>query len=159
MRLPNLNKLFQAQLQDLYSAESQILRTMPRLAKRVASDQLREAMESHAQETRGQLERLKRISESLGVKITGRKCKAMQGLIEEGKEAMESRGDEAVLDAALIAAAQRVEHYEISAYGTAVAIAEALGHKDAVRTLKKIELQEGNTDKKLTAICESELLN
>jgi ferritin-like metal-binding protein YciE len=158
MSLDNMSDLLEEQLQDLYNAENQLAKALPKMAKTASNPKLKKAFEMHLEETKQHAELVKGVCEELDFKATGKVCKAMKGLIEEGKEVLEEDGEPDVIDAALIAAAQRIEHYEISAYGTVVAIAEALGHRNAVRTLKKIELQEGNTDKKLTAICESELL-
>jgi ferritin-like metal-binding protein YciE len=158
MSLDNMSDLLEEQLQDLYNAENQLTKALPKMAKKATNPKLKKAFESHLAETRQHAELVKEVCGDLDFKHTGKVCKAMKGLIEDGKEVLEEDGEPDVIDAALIAAAQRVEHYEISAYGTVVAMAEALGHKNAARTLKKIELQEGNADKKLTAICESELL-
>ena len=119
MKLTTLSKLFEDQLKDIYNAESQILKALPKMAKKATAVELKEAFTSHLQETKQQVERLSQIAERLGHKLTGKKCKAMEGLIEEGAEVLEADGPGPVIDAALIAAAQRVEHYEISAYGTA----------------------------------------
>jgi ferritin-like metal-binding protein YciE len=159
MSLENLSDLLEEQLKDLYSAENQLLKALPRMAKKASSSKLRQAFEMHTRETEEHVERLKQVCESLDFKPTGKVCKAMKGLIEEGKEAMGEDGEDAMIDGAMIAAAQKVEHYEISGYGTVVAIAKALGHNDAARILQKTADEEGNTDKKLTAISEGELLH
>lgn len=158
MSLDNMTDLLEEQLQDLYNAENQLAKALPKMAKKASNPKLKKAFEMHLEETKQHAELVKEVCGELDFKHTGKVCKAMKGLIEEGKEVLEEDGEPDVIDAALIAAAQRVEHYEIAAYGTVVAMAEALGHKGVVRTLKKIELQEGAADKKLTAICESELL-
>ena len=128
MKLASLDRLLEDQLKDLYSAENQLVKALPKMAKRASSGGLKEAITSHLEETKQHVERLDRIGQTLGVKLSGKKCKAMEGLIEEGAEALESDGPGPVIDAALIAAAQRVEHYEIAAYGT------ALRHRTAQRS-------------------------
>src|SRR5271163_3392207 len=128
MKLPTIAKLLEDQLKDLHSAEAQLVRALPKLAKKASSKGLVEAISSHLQETKHHVERLDQIGQTLGIKLTGKKCKAMEGLIEEGAEVLEAEGPGPVIDAALIAAAQRVEHYEISAYGSARALATHLGH-------------------------------
>jgi ferritin-like metal-binding protein YciE len=154
MKLSTLNELLQHQLKDLYSVESQLVKALPKMAKGASSEELQEALTNHLGETRGQVERLQRISEALGLKLTGKKCRAMEGLIEEGKEVLEADGQEPVIDAALIAAAQRVEHYEISAYGSARALAEQLGHREVVPLLQQTLDEESAADEKLTQIAE-----
>ena len=157
MKLESLDKLFHDQLKDLYSAESQLIRALPRMAKAAGNDALRKAIESHLAETKVQKERLEQIGERLDLKLTGKKCAAMEGLLEEGKEVLEADGPEPIIDAALIAAAQRVEHYEISAYGTARSLAQHLGHKEAVALLDKTIHEEGDADHKLTEIAEQKI--
>jgi ferritin-like metal-binding protein YciE len=128
------------------------------MAKKASADGLKEAILSHLEETKGHVERLDRIGEDLGVKLSGKKCKAMEGLIEEGAEVLESDGPGAVIDSALIAAAQRVEHYEISAYGTARALAEHLGHTEAASLLQETLDEESAADQKLSSISLEEIL-
>jgi ferritin-like metal-binding protein YciE len=152
MKLPTLAKLFEDQLKDIYNAESQILKALPRMVKRASAGDLKEAFASHLKETKQQVERLDQIAAGLGHKLTGKKCKAMEGLIEEGAEILEAEGPGPVIDAALIAAAQRVEHYEISAYGTARALAEQLGHEDVVELLQETLDEESAADEKLSGI-------
>ena len=154
MKIESLEKLFVDQLKDLYSAEAQIIRALPKMAKAASSEELRQAFEEHLEVTKRQKERLERIAERLGTKPNGKKCVAMEGLIEEGKEILEAEGPGAVIDAALIAAAQRVEHYEISAYGTARALAQHLGNAEAVRLLDETAKEEGETDQLLTQLAE-----
>ena len=129
MKMSSLQELLVAQLKDLYSAENQLVKALPKMAKNVTSDALREAIENHLEETRGQVERLQKIGEMLDAKLTGHKCVGMEGLIEEGAEVLEEDGPEAILDAAVVAAAQRVEHYEMAGYGTARTMAELLGQQ------------------------------
>lgn len=157
MKIESLEKLFVDELKDIYSAESQIIRALPKMAKSANSPLLREAFETHLEETKVQKERLDRIGEALDVRLTGKKCVAMEGLIEEGKEILEADGLPSLIDAALIAAAQRVEHYEISAYGTARALAQHLGYDEAVQLLDETIHEEGATDHKLTQIAESDV--
>ena len=150
-----LEELLVDELKDLYSAENQIIKALPKMAKAATSPELKRAFERHLEETRRQVERLNQIGEALDIRLTGKKCKGMEGLIEEGKETMEEDLDENALDAGLIGAAQKVEHYEIAAYGTARTHAEMLGHTKAARLLQQTLDEEGATDKKLTALAES----
>ena len=154
MKLDSLQKLYIAELQDLYSAENQILKALPKMAKNATNPQLRTAFERHFEETRGHVTRLEQIAAELDFTPKGKKCKGAEGLIEEGKEVIEEFEDE-TLDAGLIGAAQRVEHYEIAGYGTARAHAELLGYKKAARLLQQTLDEEERTDKKLTQIAES----
>jgi len=156
--MDSLNELLEDELKDLYSAENQLVKALPRMAKKAASESLQEAFLAHLEETQGQVERLDKIGQLMGIKLTGKKCKAMEGLIEEGKEILEEEGRSAVIDAALIGAAQRVEHYEIAAYGTVKAIAEHLGLDKVVKLLDATLEEEGEADKKLTAISLEEVL-
>lgn len=152
MKLNSLDDLLKDQLKDLYSAENQILKALPKMAKKATSDSLAEAFTAHLEETELHVERLTQIGKLLGATLSGKKCKAMEGLIQEGKEALESSGDGRVVDAALIAAAQRVEHYEISAYGTARALAEEVGLPDIAELLQETLDEESATDDKLTTL-------
>ena len=147
-------ELFQDQIKDLYSAEKQIIQALPKMAKKTTNPELRGAFERHLEETRGQAARLEQIAEELDFNPRGKKCKGAEGLIEEGKEAIEQFEGE-VLDAALIGAAQRVEHYEMAGYGTARAHAELLGFTKAARLLQQTLDEETRTDKKLSQIAES----
>jgi ferritin-like metal-binding protein YciE len=158
MELSNLNKLLVDQIKDLYSAETQLIRALPKMAKRAASPELKDAFERHLEETQGHVERLEAVGSELEVKLGGKKCKAMAGLIEEGQEAVAAEGEEPVIDAALIAAAQRVEHYEISAYGSARAMAEQLGQSRVAQLLQQTLDEEVATDEKLTKIAEGGVL-
>ncbi len=151
-KLNELSDLLEEQLKDLYSAENQLLKALPKAAKAASTPALAKAFESHLEETHGHVERLEKIGEILEIKLTGKKCKAMEGLVNEASEALEADGNEAVVDAGIIADAQRIEHYEISAYGTARAIAESLGHQDVVKLLQKTIEEEGNADKTLSKI-------
>jgi ferritin-like metal-binding protein YciE len=149
-----LEELLIDELKDLYSAENQIIKALPKMAKAVTAPELKRAFERHLEETRRQVERLEQIGEALEIKLTGKKCMGMEGLIDEGKEAMEEFEDNA-LDAALIGAAQKVEHYEIAGYGTARTHAEMLGYTKVARLLQQTLNEEGATDKKLTQLAES----
>ncbi len=153
--MDTLNELFEEQIKDLYSAEKQLTKALPKMAKKATSVKLKSGFEQHLKETEAQIERLETIAEMWGFKPTGKKCKAMEGLIEEGKEVLEEDGDDNVLDLALIAAAQRVEHYEISAYGSAKAMASSLGCSETTALLNTTLQEESATDKKLTEISEA----
>ena len=150
-----LEELLVDELKDLYSAENQIIKALPRMAKATSAPELKRAFERHLEETRRQVERLNQIGDALEIKLTGKKCKGMEGLLEEGKEVMEEDLDENALDAGLIGAAQKVEHYEIAAYGTARTHAEMLGYSKVARLLQQTLNEEGATDKKLTQLAES----
>jgi ferritin-like metal-binding protein YciE len=150
-----LEELLVDELKDLYSAETQIVKALPKMIKAAGSPELKRAFERHLEETRRQVERLNQIADNLDVKLTGKKCKGMEGLIEEGKEIMEEDLDENAVDAGLIGAAQKVEHYEIAAYGTARTHAQLLGLTKVARLLQQTLDEEGATDKKLTALAES----
>jgi ferritin-like metal-binding protein YciE len=154
MKLETLEDLFGHLLQDLYSAEKQITRALPKLAKAVEDPDLAEALESHLEETKEQVTRLETIFEELEKSPGRKKCKGMEGLLEEGSELIEEEPDPMVLDAGLISAAQRVEHYEISAYGTAVEWARLLGHAKAEKLLQQTLEEESAANEKLTALAE-----
>jgi ferritin-like metal-binding protein YciE len=158
MKIPSVAKLFEDQLKDIYSAENQLVKALPKMAKHASSRNLKAAITSHLEETKRQVKRLNQIGESLGIKLTGKKCKGMEGLIAEGAEILEADGPGAVLDAGLIAGAQRVEHYEISAYGTARTLAGQLGHHNAVELLQESLDEESAADEKLTSLSEGEVL-
>jgi ferritin-like metal-binding protein YciE len=158
MKLPTIEKLLEDQLKDIYNAETQLVKALPRMAKKASSQGLKDAITSHLEETKNHVERLNQVGESLGIKLSGKKCKAMEGLIEEGGEVLEAEGPGPVIDAALIAAAQRVEHYEISAYGSARALAKQLEHEDVVELLTETLDEEAAADEKLTSISEQEIL-
>jgi ferritin-like metal-binding protein YciE len=150
-----LEELLVDELKDLYSAENQIIKALPKMAKTATSPELKRAFERHLEETRTHVERLEQIGEQLGSKMTGKKCHGMEGLIEEGKEIMEEDLDDNAIDAGLIGAAQKVEHYEIAAYGTARTHATVLGLTKVARLLQQTLNEEGATDKKLTQLAES----
>jgi ferritin-like metal-binding protein YciE len=154
MKMKTLHDLFVDELKDLYSAETQLTKALPKMAKAASSDELREAFLSHLKETEGQIKRLDKIFKKLDASPKGKKCKAMEGLVEEGKEAIELDAEDAVRDAALIAAAQRVEHYEMAGYGTVRTYAQLLDMEDAVELLQETLDQEGAADEKLTEIAQ-----
>jgi ferritin-like metal-binding protein YciE len=157
MQQNGFHKLFIEELKDLYSAETQLTKALPKMAKAASSAELRRAFEQHLQETEGHIQRLEQIFQELERSPRGKRCKGMAGLIEEGSEMIEEHkdGEAEVLDAGLIAAAQRVEHYEIAAYGTARTFAQQMGHQKAVNLLQQTLDEEYATDKKLTALAES----
>ncbi|MEO5957720.1 MAG: ferritin-like domain-containing protein [Opitutaceae bacterium] len=140
------------ELKDLYSAENQLVKALPKMAKAATSDELREAFETHLQQTEGHVQRLEQAGKLLGESMKGKKCKAMEGLVEEGKEVMEEDMEPAILDLALIGAAQRVEHYEIAGYGCARTLAEISGEDKVAKILQETLDEEGETDKLLTEI-------
>ena len=150
-----LHDAFIDELRDTYDAEKQLTKALPKLAKAAASDELRTAFESHLEETRGQIERLERVFESLDEKVRGKHCEGIAGIIEEGKSIMEEEFDEATMDACLIAAGQRAEHYEMAAYGTLVAWARSMGHEEAASLLQQTLDEEKAADDKLTSIAEA----
>jgi ferritin-like metal-binding protein YciE len=149
-----LHDAFVDELRDTYDAEKQLVKALPKLAKAATSDDLREAFESHLEETQGHVERLERVFESLDEQVRGKHCEGIAGIIEEGKAIMEEDFDEAALDACLIAAGQRAEHYEMAAYGTLVSWARGMGHREAEKLLQKTLDEEKAADKKLTALAE-----
>ena len=149
-----LQELLHDELKDLYSAETQIIKALPKMVKAAESPDLKRAFERHLEETKRQAERLDEIANELDVKLTGKKCKGMEGVLEEGKEAI-AELDAENMDAGLIGAAQKVEHYEIAAYGTARTHAEMLGYRRVAKLLQQTLDEEGATDKKLTALAES----
>lgn|SRR5690606_9928976 len=155
MELQNLNDLLLDHLKDLYDAEHQITKALPKMAKAASSPQLKTAFEKHLSETENQIRRLEQVFETMGKKATRKTCKGMKGLIEEGEEILKEDAADDVRDAGLIAAAQKVEHYEIASYGTVRAYAEMLGMDEAADLLQKTLDEEGNTDKKLTQLAES----
>jgi len=147
-----LKELYIDELKDLYSAENQLVKALPQMAKAATSTKLRQGFEEHLEQTKGHVQRLEQIFESLDESPKGKKCKGMEGLIEEGSEITEEDFEGPVLDAGLIGAAQRVEHYEIAAYGTARAFAEELGESKHVSLLEATLSEEEATDEKLTEL-------
>jgi ferritin-like metal-binding protein YciE len=154
-KLNSLDDLLVHELQDIYNAESQVLKALPRMIKAASHPELRSAFEEHLEQTEGQVERLDQVFKLLGVPAKGKKCEGMAGLIEEGKRVMEEDAEPPVLDAALIAAAQKVEHYEIASYGCVCTYAEMLGYDQVHDLLGQNLDEEETTDEKLTALAES----
>jgi ferritin-like metal-binding protein YciE len=154
MALNSMDELFLNEIKDVYNAEKQLVAALPRMAKAAQAPELQQAITKHLRETEGHVKRLEQILRSLGEPLRGKKCKGMEGLIEEGKEILEEDGAPEVIDAAIISAAQRVEHYEIAAYGCLRAYAQLLGNTDADRLLQQTLAEEEATDKALTALGE-----
>jgi len=155
MQLSSLEDLFIDELKDLYSAETQLTKALPKMAKAASSKELKAGFEKHLKQTEGHVERLEQICEELEVSPKGKKCKAMEGLIEEGSEVIDEDAEPEVKDAALIAAAQRVEHYEIAGYGCVRTYAKLLGYNSAMKLLQQTLDEEGDTDKTLTKLAET----
>lgn len=149
-----MDELLLEELKDLYDAEKQLTKALPKMAKASSSEELRAAFEEHLRQTEGHVERLEQIFEQLGEKASGKKCAAMSGLIKEGEEVASDTDDGSVRDAGLIAAAQKVEHYEISGYGSVRTHAQMLGHDHAVRLLQETLDEEKQTDQKLNNLAE-----
>ena len=149
-----LHDAFIDELRDTYDAERQLTKALPKLAKAASSAPLREAFESHLAETQGQIERLEQVFESLDEKVRGKHCDGIAGIIEEGKSIMEEDFDDDTMDACLIAAGQRAEHYEMAAYGTLVAWARAMGHSEAADLLQETLDEEKAADEKLSSLAE-----
>jgi ferritin-like metal-binding protein YciE len=147
-----LRDLYIDELKDLYSAENQLVKALPKMAKAAASAELRQGFEKHLKQTQGQVQRLEKIFQALGESPKGKRCKGMEGLIEEGSEAIEEDYEGSVMDAALIGAAQRVEHYEIAGYGTVRSMAETLGEDGHVFLLEQTLEEEKETNEKLTEL-------
>jgi ferritin-like metal-binding protein YciE len=155
--MKKLKDLFEHQLKDLYSAEAQLVDALPKMVKNANDSKLKKAFEDHLEETKKHKERLEKVCDQLGIDPDGETCKAMKGLIEEAESFIEEEADDDVRDAGLIAEAQRVEHYEISGYGTAVRYAKELGHDDIAKTLKSTLDEEYNADDKLNDMAEDRL--
>jgi ferritin-like metal-binding protein YciE len=149
-----LHDAFIDELRDTYDAERQLAKALPKLAKAAANPKLREAFESHLEETKGQIERLEQVFETLEEKVRGKHCDGIAGIIDEGKAIMEEDFDDDTMDACLIAAGQRAEHYEMAAYGTLVAWAKAMGHDEAATLLQETLDEEKAADEKLSALAE-----
>jgi ferritin-like metal-binding protein YciE len=154
MQKDSLRQLYIDELKDLYSAETQMVKALPKIAKASSNPQLRQAFEEHLRQTSGHVSRLEQIFEMLGEKPTGKKCLGMEGLVKEGSETMQEDYTEAVKDAGIIGAAQRVEHYEIAGYGTVRAFAELLGENEHVSLLDETLNEEKEADEKLTRLAE-----
>jgi len=155
--MTTLEDLFVQNLKDIYNAEKQLVKALPKMAKAATSQKLRTAINEHLEQTEGQVERLDRVFQTLEMPARGTKCKAMEGLIEEGKEIMEEDFSDSVRDAAIIGAANKVEHYEIAGYGTLISYARLLGHPDAEKLLQETLQEEKEADRKLTELAESEI--
>ncbi|MBA3544415.1 MAG: ferritin-like domain-containing protein [Chthoniobacterales bacterium] len=155
MKLDTLRTLWIEELRDLYNAENQLLKALPKMAKRATTPELKEAFQSHLRETETHVERLDQLFVKLGKKPTGKTCKAMKGLVEEGSEMIKEDGPASVIDAGLIAAAQRVEHYEMAGYGVVRTFAGTLGEDEAQDLLQETLDEEGAADEKLTEIAEA----
>ena len=156
--MPAINTLEDAlydELKDLLHAEKQLTRALPKMAKAAQNEELKAAFEMHLEETQVQIERLEKAIESMGKKVSAKKCPAMEGIIEEGKEVMSEKGEPEALDAMIIAAAQKAEHYEIASYGTACTWAKQLGQTEALGLLKQNLAEEEATDKKLSKLAVS----
>lgn len=157
MSLKSLQDLYINELKDIYSAEKQVLQALPRMAKAASNPELQQAFEHHLDQTKEQIQRLETIFDDLERSPSGKRCKAMAGLVEEGKEVLGEEAEPDVRDAALIASAQRVEHYEISAYGTVRTFARELGFDKHVKLLQETLDEEGKTDKLLTGLAEARI--
>ena len=155
--MKNLNELFLETVKDIYYAEKKILKALPKMAKKATSEELSQAFETHSEETQGQVERLEKIFEILGKPARGKTCPAIDGIVEEGEEIMKEAENDTVRDAGMLAAAQAVEHYEISRYGTLKAWAEKLGMDDVAHLLGQTLEEEKATDEKLTELADSEI--
>jgi ferritin-like metal-binding protein YciE len=158
MKLNTLKQLYIEELRDLHSAENQLLKALPKMAKGASSEELKLAFENHLDQTKVHVERLEEIFERLDETPKGKTCQAMKGLVEEGSEILEEDGEESVLNAGIIAAAQKVEHYEIASYGTVRTFAQLLGEDEAAELLQETLDEEGEADKLLTQLAQ-EIVN
>lgn len=154
MQKDSLRQLYVNELKDLYNAETQLVKVLPKMAKASSNAELRQGFEEHLRQTSEHVSRLEQIFDMLGEKATGKKCLGMDGLVKEGAEVMSEDYEGAVMDAAIIGAAQRVEHYEIAAYGTVRTFAEILGENEHVSLLEQTLEEEKQTDEKLTQLAE-----
>jgi ferritin-like metal-binding protein YciE len=155
MSVKTMDDLFVATLKDIYYAEKQILKALPTMVKTANGEELKEVLETHRQETQGQVDRLDKVFKMLDVPARGKKCEAIEGIIDEAKEHMSEIKDELVLDAGMISSAQAVEHYEICRYGTLIEWAKDLGHNDAITLLQQNLDEEKNADRLLSQIAKS----
>jgi ferritin-like metal-binding protein YciE len=155
MQMENLQDLMKSDLKDVLHAENQIVKALPKMIKKASHPELQEALQEHLEETKEQVNRVEQVMELLGMPVRAKTCKAMQGILEEGKEVMGEDADDDVMDAALIGAAQKVEHYEIATYGTLCTYAELLGLEEAKRLLGQTLEEEKNADQKLTDLAEA----
>ncbi|MDQ6622284.1 MAG: ferritin-like domain-containing protein [Verrucomicrobiota bacterium] len=157
MKIDSLKTLLEEELNDIYSAEKQLTKALPKMVKKATSDDLKAALEDHLEVTEGQVTRLEQVFEALGQPAKAKTCKAMKGLIEEATEIMEEDATDAVMDAGIIAAAQKVEHYEIASYGTVRTWARLVGEEEAAELLQETLDEEGEADKRLTELAESSI--
>jgi ferritin-like metal-binding protein YciE len=155
MKLDTLNKLYISELRDLYSAENQLVKALPKLAKAASSEELKDAFENHLEQTKRHVERLEQIFEQLDESPKGKTCHAMKGLIEEGSEILKEDGEDSVLDAGMIVAAQKVEHYEIASYGSVRTFANLLGKDDVAKLLQSTLDEESETNEILNRLAEN----
>jgi ferritin-like metal-binding protein YciE len=154
MNLETLKELYVQELRDLYNAENQLIKALPKMAKGASSDELKEAFEKHLEQTKGHVERLEEVFQELGEKTKGKTCHAMKGLIEEGSEVLEADGEDSVLDAAIIVAAQKVEHYEIASYGSVRTFAQLLGQDKSAELLQQTLDEESEANELLNKLAE-----
>src|SRR5216110_1501856 len=155
MKLDTLQKLYTDELRDLYNAENQLLKALPKMAKAASSEDLKDAFEKHLEQTKGHVKRLEQVFDAIGEKPKGKTCRAMKGLIEEGSEILKEDGEESILDAGIIVAAQKVEHYEIAAYGSVRTFAKLLGQKKAAELLQTTLNEESEANELLNGLAES----
>jgi ferritin-like metal-binding protein YciE len=155
MKLDTLQKLYTNELRDLYNAEHQLLKALPKMAKAASSDELKDAFEKHLEQTKSHVERLEQVFKELDEKPKGKTCRAMKGLIEEGSEILQENGEESILDAGIIVAAQKVEHYEIAGYGSVRTFAHLLGQNKAAELLQTTLDEESETNELLNRLAES----
>ena len=155
MKLNTLQKLYTGELRDLYNAENQLLKALPKMAKAASSEELKEAFEKHLEQTKGHVKRLEQVFEELEEKPKGKTCRAMKGLIEEGSEILQQEGEESILDAGIIVAAQKVEHYEIASYGSVRTFAHLLGQNKAAELLQTTLDEESETNELLNRLATS----
>src|SRR5437764_3676005 len=154
MDLDTLKELYVNELRDLYNAEGHLMKALPNMAKAASSDELREAFEKHLEQTEGHVQRLEQVFEEIGEKAKGKTCQAMKGLIEEGSEVLKADGDDSVIDAAIIVAAQKVEHYEIASYGSVRTFAQLLGQDKSAELLQQTLDEESETNELLNKLAE-----
>jgi ferritin-like metal-binding protein YciE len=157
MEMNSLQDVFVDELRDLLNAEQKIIKTLPKMAKKAGHRELQSAFQEHLEQTKGQVQRLEKIFESMGMAARGKRCKGIEGIIEEGQEMIEESEDQDLTDAVLIGAAQKVEHYEIAAYGTVRTYAQLLGNTQAARLLQQTLDEEKETDRKLTELAEGNI--
>ena len=155
MKLDSLRKLYTEELRDLYSAENQLVKALPKMAKGASSDELKDALQTHLEQTKGHVKRLEQIFDAMDQSPKGKTCHGMKGLIEEGSEILEEDGEESVLDAGIIVAAQKVEHYEIAGYGSVRTFAEMLGEDKAVKLLQQTLDEESEANELLNELAEN----